>query len=140
MHLTYNIVAIVSILGVAGTASASEMLCATAQNTVDETKCMSAEIDKADRTLREYLDAAKARISRDQIKGLYLDAAQAEWSRYRKLHCGDVYQYWVDGSYRYRASAQCQIDLARSRTHDIWAAYLTFVDSTPALLPEPELP
>jgi uncharacterized protein YecT (DUF1311 family) len=98
---------------------------------------MSAEIDKADKTLREYLEAAKERISRDKITGLNLDATQAEWSRYRTMHCGDVYQYWAEGTYRYRASAQCQIDLARSRTHDIWAAYLTFVDSTPALLPEP---
>jgi uncharacterized protein YecT (DUF1311 family) len=101
---------------------------------------MSAEIDKADKALRGYLDAAKERLSRDKVKGLNLDAAQAEWSRYRTMHCGDVYLYWVEGTYRYRASAQCQIDLARSRTHDIWAAYLTFVDSTPALLPEPEVP
>jgi len=132
-----QMIAIASIAGVLGTASAAELLCANASNTVDETKCMSAEIDKADRTLQEYLTEAKDRIARDKVVGLQLDAAQAEWSRYRTRHCGDVYLYWEQGTYRYRASAQCQIDLARSRTHDIWAAYLTFVDSTPALLPEP---
>lgn len=128
------------IFSVMTTAAAAKLLCHDSKNTVEDTKCMSAEIDKADKTLREYLDAAKERISRDKITGLNLDATQAEWSRYRTLHCGDVYQFWADGTYRYRASAQCQIDLARTRTHDIWAAYLTFVDSTPALLPEPGLP
>jgi len=130
----------VSAFSFAATAAAAELLCPSSKNTVEDTKCMSAEIDKADRVLRQYLEAAKERLSRDKVKGLNLDATQAEWSRYRTMHCGDVYLYWVEGTYRYRASAQCQIDLTRSRTHDIWAAYLTFVDSTPALLPEPDIP
>jgi len=133
-----HLIAVVSIFSVA--TAAAEPLCRDSKNTVEDTKCMSAEIDKADKALREYLEAAKERLVRDKVKGVNLNAAQAEWSRYRTMHCGDVYLYWVEGTYRYRASAQCQIDLARSRTHDIWAAYLTFVDSTPALLPEPEVP
>jgi uncharacterized protein YecT (DUF1311 family) len=135
-----HLIAVLSTLSLASTAATAAPLCYDSKSTVEDTKCMSAEIDKADRALREYLEAAKERLSRDKVKGLNLDAAQAEWSRYRTMHCGDVYLYWVEGTYRYRASAQCQIDLARSRTHDIWAAYLTFVDSTPALLPEPEAP
>jgi uncharacterized protein YecT (DUF1311 family) len=134
------VIAVVSIVSVMGTASAAELLCSNAQNTVEEAKCMAAEVDKADKTLQEYLEAAKDRISSDKSIGLQLDAAQDAWSRYRTMHCGDVYRYWAQGTYRYRASAQCQIDLAHSRTHDIWAAYLTFVDSTPAVLPEPEVP
>ena len=135
-----HLIAVISVFSFATAAAAAEPLCRDSKNTVEDTKCMSAEIDKADKALREYLEAAKERLSRDKVKGLNLDATQAEWSRYRTMHCGDVYLYWVEGTYRYRASAQCQIDLARSRTHDIWAAYLTFVDSTPALLPEPEVP
>jgi uncharacterized protein YecT (DUF1311 family) len=135
-----HLIAVVSTFSFATMAAAAAPLCRDSKNTVEDTTCMSAEIDKADRALRDYLEAAKARLSRDKVQGLNLDGTQAEWSRYRTMHCGDVYLYWVEGTYRYRASAQCQIDLARARTHDIWAAYLTFVDSTPALLPEPELP
>ncbi|MGB9109794.1 MAG: lysozyme inhibitor LprI family protein [Telluria sp.] len=138
--MSKRVIAAVSIFILAATPAAAEQLCPDSKSTVDDTKCMSAEIDKADSILKAYLEAAKERISRDKIAGLNLDAAQAEWSRYRTMHCGDVYQYWAEGTYRYRASAQCQIDLARSRTHDIWAAYLAFVDSTPSLLPEPEVP
>jgi uncharacterized protein YecT (DUF1311 family) len=135
-----NYLIAVSILGFASTAAAAQPLCRDAKNTVEDTNCMLAESGKADKVLQHYLEAAKERLSRDKVRGLSLDAAQAEWSRYRTMHCGDVYQYWVDGTYRYRASAQCEIDLARSRTHEIWAAYLTFVDSTPPLLPEPQVP
>lgn len=136
-----HLIAVVLIVGFAtAAAAAAEPLCYDSKNTFEDTKCMIAEMEKADKVLQEYLEAAKARLSRDKVKGLSLDAAQAEWSRYRTIHCGDVYQYWVEGTYRYRASAQCEIDLARSRTHDIWTAYLTFVDSTPALLSEPEVP
>lgn len=131
------LVVVLTTFSFAATAAPEELLCRDAKNTIEDIKCMSAEVDKANKTLREYLDAAKERIARDKITGPNLDATQAEWSRYRTMHCGDVYQYWAEGTYRYRASAQCEIDLARARTHDIWAAYLTFVDSTPALLPEP---
>lgn len=118
-------------------AFAADRPCADSANTVDDTRCMAAEVDKADQTMQAYLRAAKARLVRDKSPALDLARAQSAWSGYRVAHCGDVYRYWSEGSYRYRASAQCQIDLARARTHDIWDAYLTFADSTPPLLPEP---
>ncbi len=100
---------------------------------------MSAEAEKADLKLAKYLEAAKERIAKDKTNELSLDDAQKAWLNYRSLQCGDVYKYWIQGTYRYRASLQCQIDLTHERTHDIWSAYLTYVDSTPAILPEPYL-
>jgi uncharacterized protein YecT (DUF1311 family) len=84
------LIVVVSIFSFAATAAAAEPLCRNSRNTVEDTQCMSAEIDKADKTLQEYLAAAKERIVRDKTTGLNLDAAQAEWSRYRTMHCGDV--------------------------------------------------
>ncbi|HEX9174104.1 MAG TPA: lysozyme inhibitor LprI family protein [Telluria sp.] len=122
---------------VAATGAAAKPACYDPKDAQDEMECLSAEMDKAGKKLADYLSAAKARIAADEIKGIKLDAAQAEWLRYRTAHCRDVYQYWIDGTYRDRASAQCVLDLTRARTRDIWSAYLTYVDSTPPLRPEP---
>ena len=34
----------------------------------------------------------------------------------------------------------CMIEATRARTHDIWTDYLTYVDRTPPVLPEPVEP
>jgi uncharacterized protein YecT (DUF1311 family) len=122
----------------AAPASAAELVCGNSANTVEETKCMSAQLDRSDRKLSDYIAAAKVKIGKaeDPVKPK-LDDAQAAWLNYRTAHCGEVYSYWSAGTYRYRASLQCMLDLTRERTHDIWAAYLTYQDSTPAVLPEP---
>jgi uncharacterized protein YecT (DUF1311 family) len=121
-------------------AGAAELLCAHAKNTIDEARCLSGELDRVDKVLAEYLNAAKERLARENAAKPQLDAAQDAWLKYRSAHCGDVYTYWEAGSYRYRAELECEIKLTRSRTHDIWAAYLTYADSTPALRPEPGAP
>lgn len=115
----------------------AEALCATAQNTLEDSQCMTGEVARADKKLNTYLQSAKARLKKDGDSKLNLDTAQNAWAQYRTLHCGDVYTYWEQGSIRYRQSAQCQLDLIQSRTHDIWKAYLTYADSTPPVLPAP---
>jgi uncharacterized protein YecT (DUF1311 family) len=118
-------------------AGASEPLCLQAKNPVEEAQCLSRELDKANKAMAEYLDTAKARISKQDSAGPQLDAAQEAWLRYRSAHCSDVYTYWQAGTYRNRASLECEIELARSRTHEIWSAYLTYFGTTPPLRPEP---
>lgn len=118
-------------------ANAKNIVCRDSKNTVEETECMSAEIKKAENKLADYMSAAKGKVAEDKSIELQLDAAQKAWLTYRDAQCGDVYRYWVHGTYRYRASAQCMLDLTQERTHDIWAAYLTYVDSTPPVKPEP---
>lgn len=115
----------------------AEVLCGSASNTVDEAQCMAGEVDKADAVLARYLGAAKARVKQASDSELNLDTAQAKWLAYRSAHCGDVYLMSVTGTIRYRLSAQCQIDLAHQRTHDVWRAFLTYMDSTAPVLPEP---
>ena len=117
--------------------SASELLCGNAKNTVEETQCLSAELEKTNTNLADYLAVAKERIARENSGKPQLDAAQAAWLQYRSAQCGDVYTYWQAGTYRYRADLECGIELTRSRTHDIWKAYLTYFGTTPPLRPEP---
>lgn len=117
--------------------SHAEALCASAKNTHEDRLCMADEVAKADKKLETYLQAAKLRLQKDGNSKLNLDFAHNTWTQYRTTHCDDVYTYWEQGSIRYRQSAQCQLDLIQSRTHDIWKAYLTYADSTPPILPEP---
>lgn len=130
-------VALVWMCGVAASAVAAKPVCHDSKDNVADIDCMSAEVDKAGEKLADYLATAKEHIATNKTQGISLDAAQAEWLRYRAAHCGDVYQYWIDGTYRHRASAQCMLDLTRARTRDIWSAYLRFRDSTAPLRPEP---
>ncbi|MFZ6731593.1 lysozyme inhibitor LprI family protein [Undibacterium sp. Ji42W] len=129
--------ALLSLLCTIATSSQAEILCATAKNTQEEAQCMANEVSKADKKLDAYLQAAKSRINKTPDAKLNLDTAQKAWEQYRAAHCGDVYTFWVQGSIRLRQSAQCQLDLTQSRTHDVWKAYLTFADSTPPVLPQP---
>lgn len=96
--------------------------------------CADNAVHAADAKLESYMQAAQSRAGET---GKSLAAAQAAWSGYRTAHCGDVYLFWGSGQQRYRASLQCNLELTRERTHDIWAAYLTHSDSAPAVLPEP---
>ena len=118
-------------------AGAAEPLCLQAKNTVEDTQCLSGELDKANKVLAEYLNTARERIAKENSAKPQLDASQDAWLRYRLAQCGDVYTYWQAGTYRYRASLECEIALTRSRTRDIWSAYLTYFDNTPPLRPEP---
>ena len=56
---------------------------------------------------------------------------------YRDAECGAVYDYWSGGTIRGTEQLACQIDLTRRHTHTIWRLWLTYMDSTPPLLPEP---
>jgi uncharacterized protein YecT (DUF1311 family) len=106
-------------------------------STVEMQACLQAKIDEANARLAKYLATAQARIDKDFGSRPDLKAAQAAWVRYRELECGDLYQFWAQGTYRVLASAQCELRLTRQRTHEVWRAYLTYMDSTPPLLPEP---
>lgn len=78
-------------------AGAAEHPCLDAKNMVEETQCLSAELDKANNVLANYPDAAKQRIGEENNGKPQLDTAQEAWLRYRSVQCGDVYTYWEAG-------------------------------------------
>lgn len=121
----------------AARAEKPQLLCLNAKNTVEETKCLNQEFDKANSVLAEYLSTVQAQINKQNAGKPQLAAAQAAWLKYREAQCGDVYAYEERGSYRYRAELECEIEATRSRTHEIWSGYMrTFGTSLP-LRPEP---
>jgi hypothetical protein len=53
--------------------------------------------------------------------------------------CGAVYKNWIGGSIRGSMALNCQDRLTRMRTYTIWLHWLTYMDSTPPLLPRPDI-
>ncbi len=65
------------------------------------------------------------------------DKAQTAWIAYRDAECGAIYDYWSSGTIRNTIALTCEIDLTRRHTHTVWSEWLTYMDSTPPILPEP---
>lgn len=137
MHKYIVIGCLLFVAMIAARAEKPQLLCLDAKNTLDEAKCLKHELDKADSVLAEYLAAAQEQIDKQNSGKPQIAAAQEAWMKYRNAQCGDAYTYEAAGSYRYRAELECEIEATRSRTHEIWSAYMrTFGTSLP-LRPEP---
>ncbi len=100
-----------------------------------------APADGADAELNRYYAAAMERLAdqgEDYAKArTELRDAQRAWIKYRDSECGAVFTSWYPGSIARTMAADCSDRLTRARTHAIWAHWLTYVDSSPPILPEP---
>ncbi|MEC7819221.1 MAG: lysozyme inhibitor LprI family protein [Pseudomonadota bacterium] len=100
-----------------------------------------APADDADAELNRYYSAAMERLAdqgEDYAKArTELRDAQRAWIKYRDAECGAVFTSWAPGSIARTMAADCSDRLTRTRTHAIWAHWLTYEDSTPPILPEP---
>jgi uncharacterized protein YecT (DUF1311 family) len=121
----------------AARAEIPRLLCLDAGNTLDEAKCLNKELAKDTATLADYLTAAQQQIDRQHAGGPRIDASQKTWLNYRDAHCGDVETYWAAGTYRYRAELTCDIEVTRSRIHEVWSAWLWQSGTTLPIRPEP---
>jgi uncharacterized protein YecT (DUF1311 family) len=140
VRLCVRIVVHLSLAACAALAPASaQAICADPAGIVAERICLAQAVDAADAALARYLQAATARASDQQGKPIDLAPGQQAWQAYRRQHCADVLALWTPATHGQRAEALCQIALARQRSYDLWAAYLTHVDSTPPVLPAPVL-
>jgi uncharacterized protein YecT (DUF1311 family) len=64
--------------------------------------------------------------------------AQAEVQQAdQQQHCAAVYSLWREGSIRGLMHNQCMLQQTRQRTHDVWQVYLTSMDNSTPVLPEP---
>jgi uncharacterized protein YecT (DUF1311 family) len=129
--------AVLIVLATAGIHAHSAPLCQGANATPESQKCMEAQIQKAEAQLSKYLEAAQAEADTLSSDPPRLGAAQKLWLQYREQQCGDAYLFWLAGTYRYEASLQCQLELTRSRTHEVWSTFLVRLGNSPPALPEP---
>jgi uncharacterized protein YecT (DUF1311 family) len=121
------------------------------ETTQDINQCYAGRAAKADADLARYVAAARDRLKQEAatadrgdtsaVRALQgLEAAEGDWVRYRDAECGAVYDYWSAGTIRDVENLDCRIGVTRLHTHTIWRLWLTYMDSTPPLLPEPAVP
>ena len=133
------------VLAAASVAAAPPPHC-PGDSTIEINECLGAELAKAEDELKRYLGAVRRRLqsetsdSPDAGAALAdIDKAQVAWTAYRKAECDGVYDYWKAGTIRTAMALNCEIELTRRRTHTVWSEWLTYMDSTPPILPEPSV-
>ena len=110
-------------------------------NTIEIDACLSARLERAQRRLDDYQQAAIDRYStgegnEDAVR-LGIEASQSAFGAYRAIECSSVYERWKEGTIRNAMNIQCLIRLTDERTHTIWRNWLRYMDSTPPIRPEP---
>ncbi|OOF19929.1 hypothetical protein BZJ17_14650 [Salinivibrio sp. IB574] len=113
--------------------------CDKAVSTQDINYCASLELSEAKQTLDKYLSTSLEHNSYDPELVAAIKTAQKNWYKYMSSHCDAIYTQWREGSIRGVMSISCQTKLTQARTYEMWENFLTYMDSTPPILPEPEM-
>ncbi|WP_407832178.1 lysozyme inhibitor LprI family protein [Vibrio rotiferianus] len=113
--------------------------CDTAFTTIEINQCAAIELDAAKTELEKYLKVSLEHNSFDSKLVEAMKLAQADWETYMSSHCDSVYTQWRDGTIRGVMAISCKTKLTKQRTHELWENFLTYMDSTPPVLPEPSL-
>ncbi|MCK8077566.1 DUF1311 domain-containing protein [Vibrio sp. 1CM2L] len=113
--------------------------CENAMNTIEINHCAAIELESAQVELDKYLAASFEHNDYDAELVASIKKAQQSWQAYMTAHCDSVYTQWRDGSIRGVMALSCKTTLTKQRTHEVWANFLTYMDSTPPILPEPKL-
>ena len=110
-------------------------------STIEVNACLEGRLRESDAALNRYYQAALERIRREGGGPTQQRFVQAErsWVAYRDSECGAVFYRWRGGTIRVAEELECRIRLTRVRTYTIWHDWLTYADSTPPLLPRPDV-
>ncbi|CAB4945845.1 unannotated protein [freshwater metagenome] len=102
-------------------------------------QCLAARLSRADAELNRYYAAAVARLTRDgnMTSLAKLRASERAWIAYRDAECDAVYDWWQGGTIRGAMTLSCRTRITQARTFEVWRNWLTYVDSTPPVLPRP---
>ena len=120
-------------------ADQSAIDCENAMNTIEINQCAAIELESAQAELDKYLAASFEHNAYDAELVASMKEAQESWQTYMLAHCDSVYTQWRDGSIRGVMTLSCKTKLTKQRTHEVWENFLTYMDSTPPVLPEPKL-
>ncbi|EPY8187756.1 lysozyme inhibitor LprI family protein, partial [Escherichia coli] len=149
-----TLILLISVVSATSAHSKTSFECPPERNT-SSTDCMQYKAEKlsaiVDKERALYLKKAK-----DRMRELYkdpeyqrmheisekevikkIDISDNAFKKYRKNQCDAAYNYW-DGHYKIFKYHECYIRITQNRTHEIWNDFLTYPDSTPPILPEPQ--
>jgi uncharacterized protein YecT (DUF1311 family) len=110
-------------------------------STMQVNACFDARFREIDAILNRYFQTALKRARKESGAKTAQRLLQAErsWVAYRDAECGSVFDYWSSGTIRVSMELDCRTRLTRLRTYTIWRDWLTYADSTPPLLPRPDV-
>ena len=113
--------------------------CNNATTTLEINQCASTGLNYEQIKLKKYLKASYEHNSYNPELVKAIKVAQKDWQVYISSHCDSVYINWKDGTMHGVMTLTCQSRLTKRRTHEIWENFLTYMDSTPPVLPEPSV-
>lgn len=112
--------------------------CRESTTTLELNQCAMQKLDTAEDEMRRYLEKSLDRHGDDKKLTEAIENAQKAWRSYRGAHCNSIYTMWRQGTIRDVMSLECQTRLTKQRTHELWLEFLTYMDSTDPVLPEPK--
>ncbi|EDM66228.1 MAG: DUF1311 domain-containing protein [Moritella sp.] len=116
---------------------AASVDCDKAFNTLEINYCAKVELDQAEAEMKLYLDKSIAQYIADTHVVESINIAQSAWQSYSKSQCDSVFTMFRDGSLRVVMTLSCRTKLTQQRTYELWSQYLTYMDSSAPVLPEP---
>ena len=112
--------------------------CPDAMTTRDMDQCYADVLGRADDRREAYLaKAIEMHADRPEL-AKEIAASDRAFLAYRDAECGAVWEDWKEGTIRGVMALDCRIAMTDRRTRTIWRNWLTYMDSTPPVLPEPE--
>ncbi len=135
-----RILLVLSIFAFTAIASDEEITfdCDNAVSTLEINTCAIIELDLARAELSKYLNVSFEHNSADSELVKAIEVAQNDWQAYMSSHCNSIYTKWREGTIRDAMTISCETNLTVQRTHEVWAHFLTYMGSTPPVLPEPK--
>lgn len=134
-----ELIIVLASLSFAALADEQVIDCNTALTTIEINQCAASELKSAKTELEKYLKASFEHNSFDPTLIEAIKLAQQNWQTYMSSHCDSVYTQWREGSIRGVMDISCRTTLTKQRTHELWKHFLTYMDSTPPVLPEPNV-
>ncbi|QUX96126.1 hypothetical protein C0J08_12250 [Marinomonas sp. CT5] len=132
------ILLLAAIFSLSVSASEPTLDCENAITTLDINQCSAIKLKAANTEMLTYLEKSYQHHDDDPTLIKAIKVAQKDWQNYMESHCDSVYTQWRDGTIRGVMAISCKTKLTKQRTHEIWQNFLTYMDSTPPVLPEPK--
>lgn len=119
------------------TLAAQSAVCEDAVTTLEINQCMSGIQARAEQRMQHYLQASLTHYQDDPETAEAIQKSQQAWQLFHDAQCDAIYTSWRQGTIRNAMYLDCSIDLIEQRTQALWRAWLTFLDGSEPLLPEP---
>lgn len=111
--------------------------CKNEMTTIEINQCYATALKSAEIELDKYLQTSLKHNAHDPELITAIKRAQEDWQLYMSSHCNSIYTQWRDGTIRGLMTITCKTELTRQRTYELWTNFLTYMDSTPPVLPKP---